>query len=1047
MTLERDLEHVLGRELERAGSLGLLRRLELAPPDAVDFTSNDYLGLARHPDVIAAAREALAHHGVGGRAARLLGGGSPLDRQAEEACARWLDAGDALLFASGYQANLGLITALVSSGDLLVSDARNHASIIDAARLSRAQIEVVPHLDVEAVEHALTRRRYRAACIVTEGIFSMDGDAPALRDLADLAQRYGAWLVVDEAHACGLLGPEGAGSCAASGIDRHPALVARVVTGGKALGVQGAFAVGSALLCQHLVQRARSFAYTTASSPAVAAALLTAIDLARRAKGARQLVREHARRLTDALGLAPVAGAIVPVPAGSPQQALEAAGELQRRGMWVRAVRPPTVPPGRSQLRLIANATQTSAQIESLLFALRELGLPRAAAPRPAPAPRMSMPLFVAGTDTGVGKTVVAALLTRAAANAGPATYWKPVQTGPDDDARTVRELAGVDALAIHPNAYRFALAAAPDQAAAAEHSSIELAVLRRELARFGTTADDHRRIVELAGGLCVPLEGGHLQIDWLERERVPMVLVARSGLGTLNHTLLSYEALRRRGIEPRALFLVGPLHAENRAALERLLAPRRLFEVPPFDPLSPGALAQWLEGNDVLELFVAGALGIAAEGDGRHEPSPPAGSLVQRDAHAVWHPYTQHGLEPTPLPVASAQGSSLLLEDGRTLIDAISSWWTCLHGHGEPRLVAAMAAQAAALDHVVFAGATHEPAVRLAEALRERAPAGLTRVFYTDNGSTAVEVALKIALQAHRQRGKSMRRVFIALAGAYHGDTFGAMAVGDRDPFFLPFEGFLFEVERAAPTRAAIEAALEKLGERCAGIILEPLVQGAGGMRMHEPSFLQEVRALCDRWNVPWIADEVMTGFGRTGTLFACEQAGVSPDMLCLAKGLTGGMGPLAATMARESWFDAFRSTDRSRALFHGHSFTANPTLCAVALASLELCEETGVPARLAAIGARIESHLQAELSAEAANSLRRKGGIVAFDLPAAGGPSGYLDRRALALRERAIDRGVLLRPLGNTVYAMPPASTNEAQCAAIAAAMADLARFAQER
>lgn len=413
---------------------------------------------------------------------------------------------------------------------------------------------------------------------------------------------------------------------------------------------------------------------------------------------------------------------------------------------------------------------------------------------------------------------------------------------------------------------------------------------------------------------------------------------------------------------------------------------------------------------------------------------------LARRDARVAWHPYTQHGLEPQALPVVSARGAELVLDDGRVVIDAISSWWTVLHGHAEPRLVAALSEQAARLDHVLFAGCTHEPAVALAEELLAVAPPGLARVFYSDDGSTAVEVALKIALQAHRHAGEAQRRVFVALEGAYHGDTFGAMSVGEREPFFTPFADLLFEVRHVPADADAIAQALDELGPRAAGVILEPLVQGAAGMRMHGPDLVRSARAACTERGVFLIADEVMTGFGRTGSLFACSQAGVTPDLLCLAKGLTGGVFPLAATLCTAELFERFVANDRARALFHGHSFTANPIGCAVARASLALVRERDVPARLSAIGARIHARLADHLGPRAAAlHLRRTGGIVALDRP---DPGGYLANSTLDLRCRALDLGVLLRPLGNVLYALPPACTTDAQCDRIADAMAELTR-----
>jgi adenosylmethionine-8-amino-7-oxononanoate aminotransferase len=425
------------------------------------------------------------------------------------------------------------------------------------------------------------------------------------------------------------------------------------------------------------------------------------------------------------------------------------------------------------------------------------------------------------------------------------------------------------------------------------------------------------------------------------------------------------------------------------------------------------------------------------------HTTQDPADDLLARDRRALWHPYTQHGLEADPLPVASAQGALLRLADGRELIDAISSWWTCLHGHGTPEIAAAIGAQAARLDHVLFAGATHAPAVELAERLLALAPRGLARVFYSDNGSTAVEVALKLLVQAHAQRGEPQRRVFVCFEGGYHGDTFGAMAVGDPDPYFEPWRSLLFEVRRVELSQAGLERALSELGPRAAGVLVEPLVQGAGGMRMHAPELLRALAATCRARGVPLVADEVMTGFGRTGALFACARAGVEPDLLCLAKGLTGGTLPLAATLVRADWFEAFRSRERSRAFFHGHSFTANPIACAAALASLELVRTQRPELALERIGAQIEAELLVRLpQARTRYALRRTGGIVALDVPErAGERAGYLNERALRLRAAAIERGVLLRPLGPVLYALPPACTSSAQAQQIARALAELA------
>ena len=398
---------------------------------------------------------------------------------------------------------------------------------------------------------------------------------------------------------------------------------------------------------------------------------------------------------------------------------------------------------------------------------------------------------------------------------------------------------------------------------------------------------------------------------------------------------------------------------------------------------------------------------------------------LPQRDERVSWHPYTQHGVERSPLPVARAEGAWLELADGRRLLDAISSWWATLHGHCEPTLVAAMREQAGRLDHVLFAGATHEPAVELAERLLEVVPAGLSRVFYSDDGSTAVEAGMKMVLQSWVHRREPERRVFVALEGAYHGDTFGAMAAGDPDPFFTAFAPLLFEVRRVPPDAEALADALDALGGRAAGFLLEPLLQGAAGMRVMSEDFVQSARALCDEHGVPLIADEVMTGFGRTGALFACGKAGITPDVLCLAKGLTGGTLPLSATVATEELFSCFLHHERSRFFPHGHTYTANPIACAVGVASLRLCRERDVPRALDAIGRAVFEELLPLQGDPRVGDVRHLGGMAALDLAVPAGDAGYLSSRTPALRSAAIERGVLLRPLGNVLYALPPACT----------------------
>jgi adenosylmethionine-8-amino-7-oxononanoate aminotransferase len=395
-------------------------------------------------------------------------------------------------------------------------------------------------------------------------------------------------------------------------------------------------------------------------------------------------------------------------------------------------------------------------------------------------------------------------------------------------------------------------------------------------------------------------------------------------------------------------------------------------------------------------------------------------------DRRHVWHPYTQHFHAPAPGVVTRAEGAYLYDDGGRRIFDAISSWWVTLHGHAHPVIAAAVGRQACTLEQVIFAGFTHEPAVRLAAALSGVLPPGLTRVFFSDDGSTAVEVALKMALQFWAGRGEQ-RPLVAALEHAYHGDTFGAMAASARGVFTAPFTGQLFEVARlpdpsadegGAATIAELDHVLEMRGAELAAVIVEPLLLGAGGMRVWDAGTLRAIRERTAAAGVLLIADEVLTGFGRTGPHFACARADVLPDIICLSKGLTGGFLPLGATVTREEIFAAFLSPDRGRTFFHGHSYTANPLACAAALASLSLLDDASARAR-AAIECAHETGLARLADHPHVRRCRVLGTMAAFDLDA---EPGYLSTAGQELAAYALRKGVLLRPLGNVVYLLPP-------------------------
>ncbi len=442
---------------------------------------------------------------------------------------------------------------------------------------------------------------------------------------------------------------------------------------------------------------------------------------------------------------------------------------------------------------------------------------------------------------------------------------------------------------------------------------------------------------------------------------------------------------------------------------------------------------------------------------------SQTAAAWRQRDLAVLWHPCTQMREHPHTLPllpIARGDGAWLIDHEGNRYLDAVSSWWTNLFGHSEPRIAAAIAAQATQLEQVMLAGFSHAPAVELAEQLLALAPrqdgrAPLAKVFYADNGSAGVEVALKMAFHYFHNRGETRRTRFVALENGYHGETIGALAVGDIPLYRRVYAPLLCEAlfapspdaYLAAPGQSArqrADAAADALadlfdrhpGEICA-VILEPRLQCAGGMRMHDPAYLRRARELCDANGAFLIADEIATGFGRTGTLFACEQAGVMPDLLCLSKGLTGGFLPLSAVLATQHLYDAFLDDSRERAFLHSHSYTGNPLACAAALACLRIFQQDDVIARnrstaetLRALSAPFNDHPHVA-------DVRQAGMVVAFELTRNGDkrtPFAAGARVGLCAYRAALQRGVVLRPLGDVLYWMPPYCVDDAQLALLA-------------
>ncbi|MFN3666017.1 MAG: adenosylmethionine--8-amino-7-oxononanoate transaminase [Sediminibacterium sp.] len=399
--------------------------------------------------------------------------------------------------------------------------------------------------------------------------------------------------------------------------------------------------------------------------------------------------------------------------------------------------------------------------------------------------------------------------------------------------------------------------------------------------------------------------------------------------------------------------------------------------------------------------------------------------SIIEKDQKYIWHPFTRQKNMSAPIPIIKGKGSLLFDENGKTYIDAISSWWVTLHGHAHPYIAEKIYQQALELEQVIFAGFTHRPAVTLAERLIPKLPGDFARIFYSDNGSTSTEVALKMAIQFWWNKEQKQRNKIIAFNNSYHGDTFGAMSVSDRSVFTLAFHDLLFDVIFIdTPTTeniTALKATIDAHAAQTAAFIYEPLVQGAGGMNMYEPALLDQLLGKAKEHNIVCIADEVMTGFGRTGKLFASEYMENKPDIICLSKGLTGGTMALGVTACTDKIYQAYVNDDALKTFFHGHSFTANPLACTAAIASLDLLETADCYTQIDWISAQ---QLQlADIIQKGdfpVKDIRTLGTILAFEITQ--GKKEYLNEISSTITQKAMQSGIYIRPLGNTVYLMPP-------------------------
>ena len=682
---------------------------------------------------------------------------------------------------------------------------------------------------------------------------------------------------------------------------------------------------------------------------------------------------------------------------------------------------------------------------------------------------RESRPLcgaFVAGAGTDVGKTVFTAALLRALLKLGAhAQAVKPVQTGvpPEESDTAPLADAAVYAAAVADlphdpqlaaSALRcFALPASPHLAAARENVQLNSRDLRDDVVRHWRQSVAELLLLEGAGGLRVPLNADEDMLDLMAALGLPVFLVGGNYLGGLNHILLSLDVLRDSGLKLAGVALVPSVDpsagcpgvdvpamlADNAAMLRERLARQgwdaplvELPRLPRLDSIAWEELARRIEPL-ARRLMLGG-----------HDGESASQNMVRRDHAAVWHPYASAEQPPVLCPVERTGGNHIVLADGRELVDGMSSWWAAIHGYNHPRLMAALHGQAGRMPHVMFGGLTHEPAVALAERLLRLMPSGLERVFFADSGSVAVEVALKMALQCQHGRGQLARTRFLTPRGGYHGDTFGAMSVCDPvTGMHTLFSGVLQQqIFMERPTcrfdqpfdPSSLDDARRLLAERgheIAAVILEPVVQGAGGMWFYHPEYLRGLARLCREAGTLLILDEIATGFGRTGKMFAAEWAGITPDILCCGKALTGGVMTLSATACTG---EVARSICVNGNVFmHGPTFMANPLACAVAGASLDVLEQESWREKVAALEAGLRQGLAACAGLPGVGDVRVLGGI------------GVVETcepvNTKALQTYFVDHGVWLRPFNRLVYLMPPYVTPSGDvgrlCAAVEGAL----------
>ncbi|KAK9864959.1 hypothetical protein WJX84_008815 [Apatococcus fuscideae] len=1099
------------------------------------FSSNDYLGLSAHPAVRHAAAESALRHGLGPRASPVVGGHTPQHAALQATLARLCGTETAMLFPTGFAANLACLPALGGSKDVIIfSDALNHASIIDGTRLAcraGATVQVYVHADAAHLEQLLqaapTNKR---KIVVTDSVFSMDGDLAPLVELAHLKQRFGFLLVIDEAHATLMMGQKGAGLAEALGVEEHIDL--HVGTLSKAVGAQGGFIACSHAIREVLLTKSRSFVYSTAPALPIVAAVQAAIDTAEREPEHRQRLWARIQQFSRLTGLQSPSP-VFPIILGSEAAALNFSQQLLQLGFYVPAIRPPTVPKGTSRLRISLSAAHSEGDVAALSrsqglqpLAQRLLGELVAVAgtwrvPRRGHSFESGLSLaaptyMIWGANTGVGKTLVAAGLAAAVRRSrGQLLYLKPVQSGyPQDcDSRLPATLADVqqegaekaDELAdIQPGrSYAKTLHAwhtpvGPHLAAQLEGQFVSdekiLQDTRRHLNHFHSSAGPGSiALVETAGGVSSPTPSNTVQCEAWQGLSLPAILVGDGRLGGISATLSAQDSLNLRGHTTAAVVVSEVDGLDNSSALRRHLGTSPLgHQVPVLElPALPQAPTRGSDTPAVDAALQAWLGASAAQFD----------SLLHllHDSHAqrVQSPSCSVPLRPPPTPSGGpslstrpwAGSGDLPGRDVKARLDmqydACASWWTQgVSAHLQPKIVQAMAHAAGRWGHVIFPESTHEPALECTRLLLQGPGKGwASRVFFSDNGSTAIEVALKMAFrkfmadnqyflsswQSSVDKGSSPPQLgVLGLTNAYHGDTLGTMDAVAPSPYNgikqTPWYTARGHRSIASIYDDYIEEQMDVYHRHGAGAkehrsvgacIIEPVMQGAGGMIIPDPAFQRSMVCVCRKKGIPVIFDEVFSGLWRLGTASAAERLGVRPDIACFAKLLTGGMIPLAVTLATAPVFAAFQNDSKLLALLHGHSYSAHATGCAAAVAAMRIYSDPEQNPNLCHPAYRDRCHQSPACSQPCGRLLElwdlkvvqklskqvdvvqhvvAIGTVLAITLRTEPGQQGSYGLESAKIVTRQLkQRGIYARPLGNVVYVMCTPTTSRKQCATL--------------